>query len=95
MSDTLAITLYDNIDDYLEGELDEALAKRAVIQAVEHAGSNLMFSSGEIEFNNYFKRQVSEGDSTSLVHYLKANVGYFFVIRPLTDQVNVVFCRWD
>ncbi|MBB1470644.1 hypothetical protein H5232_19670 [Pseudoalteromonas sp. SG41-5] len=95
MSDTLAITLYDDIDDYLDGELDEALAKRAVIQAVEQASSDLTFSTDEIKFKNYFKNHISENHDTSLVHYLEANVGYFFVICPLTDQVNVVFCRWD
>ncbi len=95
MPDTFAITLYDDVDDYLNGDLDEALSKKAVLQAVEKAGSELMFSAAEIEFNNYYERYISESHATSLVHYLEANVGYFFVISPLTDQVNVVFCRWD
>ena len=95
MSDTLAITLYDDIDDYIDGELDESLAKKVVLQAVDQASSDLTFSSDEIKFNKYFKKRISECDDTSLVHYLEADVGYFFIICPLTDQVNVVFCRWD
>lgn len=94
--DTFAVTLFNDVDDYLGVDLDEQLTQKAIFQALEKYEGELLFDPKDLVFENYASRCINENSFTSLVNYIEAkNVGYFFVISPLTDQINVIFCRWD
>lgn len=94
--DTIAITLYNDIDEYLDDDLDENLTKKAILQALSEHDGELNFDLNELVFENYAARLVNQNSFTSFVNYIEAkNIGYFFVIKPLTDQVHVIYCRLD
>lgn len=94
--DTIAITLFNEVDEYLDDDLDENLTKKAILQALSEYDGELNFDLKELVFENYAALLVNQSRSTSYVNYIEAkNIGYCFVIKPLTDQVHVIYCRLD
>ncbi|WP_107038927.1 hypothetical protein [Brumimicrobium mesophilum] len=53
-------------------------------------------NSDEITFSNYSQKRMVGTNSYSEICYIETQeVGFFFVMRNMNDQINVVYSRWD
>ena len=97
MGDTETITLSEEIfnnhpncyngwsEDYVQLIIKEALKK------LDYEGD-----IDKIIFKSYFCRAIDESNNNTEVCYVETEQpGFFYVMRDLTDHVNVIYNRWD
>jgi hypothetical protein len=65
--------------------------------AIKYALKTFEYSDIEgVKFTKYFSRDIEENNGMSTVCYVEtSNLGFYFVMRALTDQITVVYNRWD
>lgn len=51
--------------------------------------------SNNIAIQNSHCKNIIGNDDATKVCYISTNVGYFFVMKDMMENVNVIYNRWD
>lgn len=90
-----------NADDYIEPNFgNDHLARsffyiRHYIDEIGCTKRSIKFQKGPNGRGQSYCQQIHRNHPNSLVCYVYANLGYFFVSFDFNDGVNILFNRWD